>query len=217
MGNNLQSMLHLNGNLLCAIDVETTGLDPDKHDIIQVAVVPVNNLLEPISDPLPFYHLMKPREDRLENIEKKAMKVCGINLSDLILNAQDQWTMADRFVEWFESLPLPLGKKLVPLAHNWPFDRDFMINWLGRATYEYVFFGHYRDLMAAALYLNDWSDFHGEPYPYQKVDLAYVCSTLKVKNDKAHDALNDCLATIKAYKALLSSAYRNELAVSSSK
>ena len=39
---------------ICAIDIETTGLDPLKHAMIQIAIVPLNQDFRPL-DIEPFY------------------------------------------------------------------------------------------------------------------------------------------------------------------
>ena len=195
------SMRHLNGNLLCAIDVETTGLDPMKHDIIQLAVLPLDAEIKPLQTVMPFYVNMKPK--RPENIEKAAMKVNKTELAQLIINGLDPWKCVDMFEEWFERLNLPVGKKIVPLAHNWIFDSGFIREWMGPLSFAHFIDYHYRDSMTAALYLNDRADAHVEPYPFPKVSLGYCCSQLKIDNINAHDALADCVATAEVYRRML--------------
>ena len=36
-------LVHLNGNLMAAVDLETTGTQPGYHEIIQIAVVPLDS------------------------------------------------------------------------------------------------------------------------------------------------------------------------------
>ncbi len=31
-----------NGNLLCSVDIETSGTDPEQHGILQIAIVPLD-------------------------------------------------------------------------------------------------------------------------------------------------------------------------------
>jgi len=196
------SMIHLNGNLLCAVDVETTGLRPGYHDIIQIAVLPLDSQIRPIQNIRPFYvAAMKPK--RLENIDKAAPKAHRINMAELCLKGLDPWKAVDLFEEWFERLELPVGKRIVPLAHNWVFDRAFVIDWLGELSFEHFFDYHYRDSMVAAEYLNDRADHHVEKYPFPKVSLEYCCNILNVTNADAHNALADCVATAEVYKRML--------------
>lgn len=195
------SMIHLNGNLLCAMDVETTGLDPQKHDVIQLAILPLDAQIKPLHTVHPFYVNMKPK--RPENIDKNAAKAHKMDMAKLIIDGLDPWKCVDMFEEWFEKLNLPVGKKIVPLAHNWIFDSAFIKEWMGHLSFEHFIDFHYRDSMAAALFLNDRADAHVEPYPYPKVSLSYCCSQLKIENIKAHDALSDCVATAEIYRRML--------------
>jgi DNA polymerase III epsilon subunit-like protein len=192
------SMLHMNGNLLCAIDVETTGLECGVHDVIELAIVPLNHLIEPFKKYKPLVMKIKPR--RPENAVSRAMKKSGLTMTDIMMYGQDPWKAADIVEEWFEKLQLPVRHNIIPLAHNWPFDREFLIEWLGIKTFQYVFNGHYRDTMALAGFFNDRSYDQKKPYVYSKMGLEALCNRLGVDNKMPHRALYDCLATAEIYK-----------------
>lgn len=196
------SMVHLNGNLLCAVDVETTGTDPLAHDIWQIAVLPLDASIKPLRGVMPFYLDMKLK--RPDNIDPKALRVGKVNLAELQLRAVDPWKGVDMFIEWFERLKLPEKKKIAPLASNWLFDRDFIIEWMGRQSFDYYFHFHYRDTQASALFMNDRADRHVERVPHPKVGLPYLGSLYSVSNLKAHDALQDCMQTAEVYSRMMS-------------
>ena len=196
-------MVHLNGGVLCAIDVETTGANPRKHDIIQVAVLPLDNWLKPRKEIVPFYLNLIPNKD-MADIDFEACAVSQINLAKLSLEGVDQYRAAELFEDWVNRLKLPPGKRIFPLAQNWLFDRSFLIEWLGAKMFENLIDGRYRDTMAVANFCNDKADFQGEAFPYQKVNLTYLCNTLHVDRiGKAHDALSDCYATAEVYRRML--------------
>jgi DNA polymerase III epsilon subunit-like protein len=197
---NRNGMIHLNSNLLCAIDIETTGTDPTKHDIIQICVLPLDCEIRPHKDILPFYTEMQPLDP--DSIDPEAMDVHKLDLCRIMQQAMDPWRVAELFDEWFQKLKLPFRKKITPLAHNWPFEYGFLTKWLGKKSMEDFFFG-YRDTMALANAMNDSADFHVEPCPYPKVSLKYLCSQLKVEHTRAHDALPDCVATAECYRKML--------------
>ena len=197
------SMQHLNGNLLCAIDVETTGLIPGKHDIIQLAILPLDSQIKPSSTAPPFCINMKPK--RPENIDQGALKVNRVEFASLLINGFDPWKALDMLDEYFERLRLPVNKKIVPLGHNFIFDSAFLKEWMGELTYEHIFDFRYRDTMVAASFVNDRCDFRNEKFAYPKLSLSYLCSQLRVENVKAHDALSDTVATAECYRRLLGS------------
>jgi DNA polymerase III epsilon subunit-like protein len=53
-------LVHLNGNLLASVDLETTGKRAGYHEPIQIAVVPLNSDLRPLDGVRPFYSTIKP-------------------------------------------------------------------------------------------------------------------------------------------------------------
>jgi len=78
-------LVHLNGNLLASIDLETTGLQAGYHEPIQIAIVPLNSDIRPLEGVRPFYTTIRP--DFPER-QEKAGYVHGLKIEDLILHAQ---------------------------------------------------------------------------------------------------------------------------------
>lgn len=193
-------MTHLNNNLMCVIDCETTGDVPGFHDIYQVCILPLNAELRPYKDMPPFYCDMKLK--RPENIDpavyKKAyhrQRICDSEISGL-----DAYRAADLFDEWFQKLALNYNKQIVPLAQNWPFDRGFIIDWLGNESFKQYFSALYRDTMVASLFVNDHADFMNEAIPFAKNNLKWLAQVFTIPHERAHDALQDCLVTAEVYR-----------------
>lgn len=214
-------MEHLNDNILCVVDVETTGPTPRYHDILEVCVMPLDKLLKPSRDYMPFCMNLVPM--RIENIDHEALrmqrkdimdvikhKVCWNKerLVDITLSGCEPSRAADLFVEWYEKLQLLPFKRIMPIAHNWCFDREFLIDWLGYSTFDLCFDPRYRDTMVYSLYDNDIAGWHGHDFPYPKNNLAYVCQKLGIPHERAHSALDDCVSTAKAYRQMVSDALR---------
>lgn len=198
-------MKHLNGHLLCAIDTETTGSDPRKHEIIQVAVIPLDGLLQPDAARLPFLLDMAPNYP--ERADPQAMDCNRRQLAELILKGADQDRAADLFVEWVERQKLGFNKRIMPLGANWPFDREMIKEWLGPKTYEMCFDAQYRDVQTTATFLNDLASIRGLPYPFPKINLSYLCNQLRVERTIAHDATDDARVTAEVYKLMLQQFY----------
>jgi DNA polymerase III epsilon subunit-like protein len=195
------SLPNLNGNILAAVDLETTGRLAGYHEIVQIAIVPIGLDLLPIEGITPFYHTMKP--EYKERAEKEAMHVSGLSLEELEAGAPESWQVQDWLHDWFRDLDLPLSRSLVPLAHNWSHEKGFLTDWLGLEGISKFFFSHPRDTMITALFLNDYCAMNGELVPFSHVNLPYLCKVLGVEHENAHDALADCYACAEVYRRLL--------------
>jgi len=68
--------MHLENVKFCAVDIETTGLNPKKDEIIAFARIPIINLKILVHDS--FYTLIRPRKYKIH-----AMKYHGISKDDL--------------------------------------------------------------------------------------------------------------------------------------
>ena len=107
-----KSLMHLNGNILCAMNVETTGFIPGHHDIWQIAFLPLDSEIRP-APVIPFYVDLKIK--RPENVDPKAIKLNRTDFYKRQLRAMDPWTAADMFDEWVQKMDLPIHKGLCPL------------------------------------------------------------------------------------------------------
>ena len=193
---------HLNGNLLAAIDFETTGTVPGYHEPVQIAVLPLNSDLRPLEGVRPFYSMMQPQHP--ERADEAAMRVHGLTLAELA-DAPHPDRVADYLIEWFGRLDMPIERNLVPLAANGIFEAGFLLAWLGEPLKHRLFSPLIRDVMITALAINDRAFFAAEKCPFNRVGLASLCTHFGVVNQKPHDALSDCLAEAEVYRCLLTS------------
>jgi DNA polymerase III epsilon subunit-like protein len=196
-------MIHLNGHMMVAIDTETTGTNPEIHEIIQIACIPLGFDLKPSEKHMPFEMHIRP--DFPDDIDPDALKVSRKTMVEVMNRGVASHTAASLLVEWFEGLKLPNDKRLVPLAKNWYFDVAFMVKWLGPKNYHYIFDGRVRDLQTAALFMNDRADFKAEKVPFPKADLGSIAGRVGVDYERLdlHDALQDARITAEAYRKLL--------------
>lgn len=210
-------MKHLNGNLLCVVDTETLGTDPTKHDLVEVAAIILNSItLEPVNDIMPFHMILKP--ENLKAADAEAISLLGMDhdviekdkvnrprhdVLDKFINGHDKYAAAELFVNWFQAFNLPFRKKLIPIAHNWPFDKAFLVRWLGLETFEMIFSPLYRCTLQMSLHENDLAGYRGYEFPFVKNQLGYLCRILHIEHNKAHTALGDAYATSQLYKKLI--------------
>lgn len=195
------SLEKYSGNLMCAVDLETTGVRAGYNEIIQIAVLPLDIDMRPLTDVRPFYTTVRPNHP--ERAAQSATAKHGINIGDLIINAPDSEKVIDVLCEWFEGLRLPMNRSIIPLAHNWAFESSFLQAWLGVELKDKIFHAHARDSMITAIAINDRASFAGEQPPFAKVNLGTLCRQLKIVNLNPHDALSDCMAEAELYRELL--------------
>lgn len=197
------SLINMDGHMLAAVDIETTGRVSGYHEIIQIAVVPLTSSIEPVPDINPFYMDIAPEHP--ERVENSANTVHGLDIAELVNNCPDAWKVADLFDEWIQAFNLPFDKRLIPLAHNWGFERGFLLHWLGIESLNQFFHFHPRDTMLFAISINDAATYHGLKTPFPYVGLSAMCKRYGIDRGKAHDAVCDALATAKLYKTMLAS------------
>lgn len=197
------SPTHFNSNLLCAVDVETTGLNPTKHEIIQMAVIPLKADYTTSQEFKWFDLLIRP-----ENVDDEMRGWKRNKLTQALLHGMDRWAAVDYFREWFLSLKLAPRKLITPLGHNYQHDHRFLIEFFGGPeSYSEFFKDDYRDTQKLALGWNDIAELRTDTIPYPKNTLNYLCACLNVENLRQHDAVYDAVTTAEVYRRLLNYNY----------
>lgn len=195
------NLLHLNGNLLCAIDLKTTGIDPNRDSIIEICILPVNAEFRPHKKILPFNTFMKPNIDAVDLEEFRRRE--RVRIVESALKGMDPYIAADRFDEWYGKIGLPPHKKIFVLSYDWTLKQQFISKWLGPVNYDSCFSNYYRDVIVAAQYSNDRADLLGEKAPYPKLHLQYLISQTKSEGNSKQDSLWRCITILDIYKRML--------------
>jgi DNA polymerase III epsilon subunit-like protein len=198
-------MRHWNEHQMVVLDVETSGTRPFWHEVIQISAVALNARLQVRKDILPFDMYLCPEHP--ERIDPEALRVTGLKLTDLLRTGFNVDKSRDMFEEWTKKLELgctPTGTpyRIIPLAHNWAFDKAFIQDWLGYGLFDELFDGRYRDTMVTSLFRNDLAAIHAEKVPHSKNNLSWIAENLGVQHDYAHNSLQDCLVTAECYRRL---------------
>ena len=199
-------MIHLNGHPLCVVDTETTGTRPGYHEIIQLTALPVDNNLKIPDNVAPFDMYIRPENPN--RMEPEALRKFGKdNWNNVMQHGMPGEKVHDLFYEWaFNKLGVQEGKRITPMAHNWPFDAGFLKEFFGFEPFNAFFDSRVRDTMSVACFMNDQADFDGENIPFpENLRLSHLARKLGIEVDKdmLHNSLYDCQITLEVYKAMI--------------
>lgn len=140
----------------CFIDVETTGLDPNKHGIHQIAgiLASTNDEGQTKEDRFNFHVQPIPGDE----IDHRALEVSGVTL-EMVMSGQDTSSVKKELETLMEGHVGRYNKyeKFFFIAYNASFDNEFMRIWYAKHNDRYFgswFWTPYIDVMqVAALYL----------------------------------------------------------------
>lgn len=171
---------------LAFIDIETTGLDRDSAEIIELGVV-IAKLKDgalTVVDELD----LKVAPKHIENADPVALRVNGYDEADWIFAVSIEEAMK-QFASKTEGA--------VFVAHNITFDYGFIETNLKRYNIENKMHFHKLDTIAIAfgvLHNND---------DISKLSLRALCEKYGIENKRAHSAFADAYATYELFKKLL--------------
>lgn len=164
------------------IDVETTGRFAEKHDIIQLACVPVING----SQREHFNEYCQPLN--YETVEQGAIDVHGITIAKM-KTFQSQDEMLAKFIAYLKSF----NCKFIIAGYNVSFDKRFLSSAFTKNGLESEFFSlfelHVHDTYNRAQSVK-------KQLGTENLKLATLAKAMSIQID-AHEALSDILATIK--------------------
>ncbi len=172
---------------LAFIDIETTGFDIEKHEIIEIGGVIVEQ-----KDGKPLRIIdefeIKIKPEHIENADPEALSLNGYS--------EMEWMFAldkKRAMELFSEKT----KDAVMVAHNIAFDFSFLAKAFSETGVENQMFFAKLDTISFA-----YAKFHNkEKAP--RMSLASLCEYFEIQNERAHTALSDARATYEVYKKLL--------------
>lgn len=172
------------------LDVETSGLNPTIHGILQIAcIAEVNGVLVGS-----FNEYLKPHDSL--KIDKKALEVNGIKKKQIKL-FEDEKIVLDKLVKWVAKY----GSYLQPCGYNVGFDTNFLKELYARHDVSYPKSFNYYDIdtfsIVKVLVAED------KLKKGENLKLGTVCKQMGIKLDNAHDALADIKATRELHKKLV--------------
>ena len=179
-------------HIIAAIDLETTGLDVDRHEIIEIAIVPLNPDLT-VSAVLPEF-TARIRAEHSKTADADALKVNGLDPKE----GKSKSEVAADFRQWLAECDI---EKIYPLAHNLKFDMAFFCKAFPAEAR--VFSHHGRDSMYFALAVNDISLRDTGEAKFSSAALWVVKEALGLPTDNCHSAIEDAKDAACVYRKLM--------------
>ena len=178
---------------MIVVDVESSGLTPDKHSLLSVGALDFENP-ENI-----FYGECRIFEGA--HVDKEALKVNGFSEEEIRDRSKiSEGELANLFLKWAESI-----KEKTIAGHNPSFDRDFLQAAARRARINWPFAQRTVDLHSICF-------FHmrsrGVEIPLRKGHSALNLDTILVyagleERDGRHNAKNDTLLEAECFSRLM--------------
>lgn len=173
------------------IDTETTGLDSERHEIIEIAGIvvrianPADSATYEILDQ--FEYRIKP--ERLSEADPQALKINRYDPS--------QWNDAVTLIEAMQQVS-GRTKGMVMVGHNVAFDAGFLDKAFRKTGTENQMHYHKLDTISMAYAL-----LHGNK-DVDHLSLRALCDYFEIEQSAQHEALADAQATLALYKKLMS-------------
>ncbi len=167
------------------IDLETTGLNSNIHEICSITVAVVEDFKA--DNKRTFTSLIQPV--RWASISDEAMKVNGITLEEL-RRAPTRMQVLSNLNSWWDGVLQ--AEVMIPQGFNYNgFDKTFLVAFLGKDRYDNMFHYQSRDVSKELFGLVDaglFEDRKGEK-------LTDWCHYFNIDH-LAHNSLGDVIATI---------------------
>lgn len=176
---------------LAFIDTETTGLDADTHEIIELAVVLVRQVERPGKGPsieIIAEKDWKIKMEKPEVAEEQALRVNGYNEVDWMFAVSLESAMKE-FSKMTE------GASFV--SHNVTFDYAFMQNAFKKTGVDNKMHFAKLDTISIA-----FARLYDVPQA-TSLSLKNLAALFKIENKKAHTALADTVTLVEIYKKLM--------------
>ena len=171
---------------LAFIDVETTGTDPNKHEIIELAAV-IARLKDgelTVTDQMD----VKIHPKNINDADPQSLRINGYNEAD--------WLFATNLEDAMRNFA-NITNGAVFVAHNLTFDSAFIDKAFAKTGIENRMHYQKLDTLSIAFSVMHNTDDMG------KLSLRALCEKYCIENKKAHSAYADAYATYELFKKLL--------------
>jgi DNA polymerase-3 subunit epsilon len=162
------------------LDIETTGLDANDHDIIEFAA------LRDDTEKSLHFHIWP---ERMENATPEALEMTGYSL--------DAWEKHGA-IPMAEALPQITAflEDAILAGQNVSFDENFLKTTAKRYEFSHRMGYHKLDIVTLAI-------IHLRPLGLPSVSLHHVCNVLGISNEGEHSAMADVQRARAVYRTLV--------------
>lgn len=183
--------LNMRNAPLAFIDLETTGLDPLRHEIIEIGLVLAEQKRVGGKYELKIVDEweIKVLPTRIEDAEPEALRINGYKNED--------WLFAVPLAGALEELSKHT-KNAIMIAQNIAFDWGFLEH-AYRSTGVPMSLHPNRKLDTISIW---FAKYHTQPVP-EKFGLYHLAQFTHTKNEKAHSALSDARTLFEIYKKVM--------------
>lgn len=180
-------MVGMKNKNLAFIDIETTGFDIERQEIIEIGCVIVQQKNGVVGEIIEEFEL-KIKPERLNEADPEALAINGYN--------EAAWMFA---VDLPQAMQLfaEKTKDCVMVAHNIAFDYSFIAKAFATTGVEDQLYYAKLDTISYAM-----AKLSNNP-EVTRFSLGALCERYGVENERAHTALADARATLEVYKHLL--------------
>lgn len=163
--------------MICALSTKTTGLKPELHEVIELAIKPI--------DGDAVYYRIRPNKP--ENYDKVVQDINGISVQA----ANSFMSMEDA-----KKLILNTWQSIIVLGHNCIFDFTMLRATFGQDFNDVIYNREFIDTMDLAMTHDTQRLMRGEKKAFKNYQLKHVCSVLGVP------FTHKCEALVGVYNAL---------------
>lgn len=168
--------------MLATIATKTTGLKPELHEVIELAICYVDSGED-------YYYRIKP--EKPETYDSKVQEINGISAA-VASGFPSKEDVAKQI--------LTSHKKLIAIGHNIKFDYDMLLSTFGPDFVKELFDQtQFNDTMNMANALKIKLMTEGKPVPFKNLRLKTIADALGVKFTHKCSVIRECYKKILAY------------------